>query len=130
MSIRTIANISKAWHYLFDSRRQLLPHWAVKLATANPLKHWLQNLGQSNWPKNWVNTTNVSLIIHSDQTGFIKGRCRFLGQNVQLLNDTMECTEAEKLPGILLFIDFGKVFNTIEWNFIHSCIELYKYYTL
>jgi len=39
----------------------------------------------------------------------------------------MEYTEAKKLPGILLFIDFPKAFDTIEWNFIHKCIELYNF---
>ena len=74
----------------------------------------------------------LSSIIHSDQTGFIKSR--FIGQNVRLLNDIMKYTEAKKLPGILLFIDFRKAFNTIGWNFIHKCIELYnfvsKYYKM
>ena len=39
----------------------------------------------------------------------------------------MEYTEAKNLPGILLFIDFRKAFNTIEWNFLHKCIELYNF---
>ena len=69
--------------------------------------------------------TILSSLIHSDQTGFIKGR--FIGQNVRLLNDIMEHTEAKNLPGILLFIDFRKAFDTIEWNFIHKCIELYNF---
>ena len=69
--------------------------------------------------------SKLSLLIHSDQTGFIKGR--FIGQNVRLLNDIMEYTEAKNLPGILLFIDFRKAFDTIEWNFLHKCIELYNF---
>jgi len=36
-------------------------------------------------------------------------------------------TEAKKLPGILLFIDFRKAIDTIEWNFIHKGIELYNF---
>ena len=52
---------------------------------------------------------------------------KFIGQNVRLLNDIMEYTESKKLPGILLFIDFRKAFDTIEWNFIHKCIELYNF---
>ena len=36
----------------------------------------------------------------------------------------MEYTEAKNLPGILLFVDFRKAFDTIEWNFLHKCIEL------
>ena len=59
------------------------------------------------------------------KTGFVKGR--FIGQNVRLLNDIIEYADAKKLPGILLFIDFRKAFDTIEWNFIHKCIELYNF---
>ena len=54
-------------------------------------------------------------LIHPDQTGFIKGR--FIGQNVRLLNDLLEYTDVQKIPGILLFIDFEKAFDTIEWPF-------------
>ena len=39
----------------------------------------------------------------------------------------MEYTEAKKLLGILLFTDFRKAFDSIEWNFIHKCIELYNF---
>ena len=39
----------------------------------------------------------------------------------------MEYTEAKNLPGILLFIDFRKAFDTIEWNFLHKCTELYNF---
>ena len=35
-------------------------------------------------------------LIHSDQTGFIKGR--FIGQNVRLLNDLLECTDVRQIP--------------------------------
>ena len=47
-------------------------------------------------------------LIHPDQTGFIKER--FIGQNIRLLNDLMEYTDEQKIPGILLFIDFEKAF--------------------
>ena len=67
--------------------------------------------------------TILSSLIHSDQTGFIKGR--FIGQNVRLLNDIMEYTEAKKLPCILLSIDFRKC--TELYNFgpkIRKCISI------
>ena len=50
-------------------------------------------------------------LVHSNQTGFIKGR--FSGQNVRVLNDIIEYTDVKKLPGILLFIDFRKAFDTV-----------------
>ena len=52
---------------------------------------------------------------------------RFIGQNVRLFNDIMEYTESKKLPAILLFTDFRKAFDTIEWNFFLKCIELYNF---
>ena len=64
-------------------------------------------------------------LIHSDQTGFIKGR--FIGQNVRLLNDLMTYAESNNLPGILLFIDFRKAFDTIEWDFIQKSIEMFHF---
>ena len=60
--------------------------------------------------------SKLSKLIHSDQTGFVKGR--FIGQIVRLLNDLMEYSELKKVPGILLFIDFEKAFDTLEWHFI------------
>ena len=64
-------------------------------------------------------------LIHSDQTGFVKGR--YIGQNVRLLNDLVEFTELNKVPGILLFIDFEKAFDTLEWPFIHHILRFFNF---
>ena len=64
-------------------------------------------------------------LIHPDQTGFIKGR--FIGQNVRLLNDLLEYTDVQKIPGILLFIDFEKAFDTIEWPFIQNVLKCFNF---
>ena len=64
-------------------------------------------------------------LVLSDQTGFVKGR--YIGQNVRLLNDLMEFTESNKLPGILLFIDFEKNFDTLEWPFIHHALKCFNF---
>ena len=53
--------------------------------------------------------------IHSDQTGFIKDR--YIGQNIRLLSDLMEYTDAKTISGIFLFVDFEKAFDSIEWSF-------------
>jgi len=60
--------------------------------------------------------TFLPKLIHSDQTSFVKGR--YIGQNIRLLNGIMAYTNIEKLPGILLFVDFEKAFDSIEWNLI------------
>jgi len=64
-------------------------------------------------------------LIHSDQTGFIKGR--FIAQNVRLLNDLLEYTDVKKIPGILLSIDFEKAFDTIEWPFIQNVLRRFNF---
>ena len=64
-------------------------------------------------------------LVHSDQTGFVKGR--YIGQNMRLLNDLMKFTESNKLPGILLFTDFEKAFDTLEWPFIQQTLNFFNF---
>ena len=56
-------------------------------------------------------------LVHSDQTGFVNGR--YIGQNIRLLYDIMECTDIKKLPGIFLFVDLllrkGIRYNRMEF---------------
>ena len=67
----------------------------------------------------------LASLINSDQTGFIKGR--YIGQNVRLLNDILEQTEIQNIPGILLQLDFRKAFDTIEWEFIQKTLALFNF---
>ena len=54
-------------------------------------------------------------IIDNDQTGFLKGR--FIGENVTLIIDSViNFAAAKKIPGLLLFLDFEKAFDTVEWD--------------
>ena len=64
-------------------------------------------------------------LIPTDQTGFIKGR--YIGQNIRLLDDLMNFTDVNKIPGILLFIDFDKAFDTLEWSFLHRALEIFNF---
>lgn len=64
-------------------------------------------------------------LIHPDQTGFIK--VRFIGKNIRLLNDLMEYTDDQKVPEILLFIDFEKAFDTMEWTFIQNVLKCFNF---
>ena len=89
------------------------------------------------FPKNWrpIMLLNVSYktasgcianrikrvlpnIIHSDQTGFINGRC--ISENTRLLYDIIHYTEKRNIPGLLLLIDFEKAFDSVSWlSLIH-----------
>ena len=64
-------------------------------------------------------------LIHSDQTGFIKGR--YIGRNVRLLEDILEYTDIKKIPGILLFTDFEKAFDTIELPFTQNVLKRFNF---
>ena len=35
----------------------------------------------------------------------------------------MHFTKAKNIPGVAMFLDFEKAFDSIEWNFIHRCLK-------
>ena len=39
----------------------------------------------------------------------------------------MNFTDVNKIPGILLFIDFEKAFDTLEWSFLHRALEIFNF---
>ena len=38
----------------------------------------------------------------------------------------MDFTVEENIPGLLIFIDFQKAFDSLEWNFLLRCLESFK----
>lgn len=62
----------------------------------------------------------LDILINNDQTGFIKGR--FIGENTRLLYDIMNYTEHNKIPGLLMMIDFEKAFDTLSTEFIKKLL--------
>ena len=64
-------------------------------------------------------------LIHGDQTSYIKGH--FIGQNVHLIADIIECTDTLDIEGIALFLDFKKAFDSLEWNFILKALETFGF---
>ena len=59
-------------------------------------------------------------MINNEQTRYVKGR--FSGQNIRLIEDTIEfCINNEK-DGAVVFVDFRKVFDTLEIEFIDKCL--------
>ena len=53
-------------------------------------------------------------IIHHNQTGFIKDR--YIGETVRSIFDIMEFTLKENIPGLMIFLDFQKAFDSVEWD--------------
>ena len=64
-------------------------------------------------------------IINPDQTGYVKGR--YIGENVRLISDIMSYTNEKNMPGVALFIDFRKAFDTIEWDFLSDTLSKFNF---
>ena len=64
-------------------------------------------------------------LVNSDHTGFMKGR--FIGENIRLIDGVINLAEAENIPGLLLFLDFEKAFDTVEWAFIKKTFQQFKF---
>ena len=64
-------------------------------------------------------------IIHHNQSGFVKDR--FIGETVRSIFDLMEFSLKENIPGLMIFIDFHKALESLEWNFVFSCLEAFGF---
>lgn len=53
-------------------------------------------------------------VISHDQTGFLKRRS--INENIRLIyiEGIIRYTETEQIPGLLLFVEFEKAFDTLE----------------
>ena len=67
----------------------------------------------------------IELLIHPDQTGFVKGR--YIVENIKLIADFIEQTRKLNLSGVLLSLDFQKAFDTLKWSCIHRVLKLYNF---
>ena len=64
-------------------------------------------------------------IIHPCQSSYVKGR--FVGESIRLIADTMNFTKTKNIPGIAVFLDFEKAFDSIEWDLIQKCLESFNF---
>ena len=76
------------------------------------LTHILEKRLQSVLPK----------IISTDQNGYLKNR--FIGYSIRQIEDILELTKNDNKQNALLFIDFIKAFDSIEWNFMSKTLSL------
>ena len=64
-------------------------------------------------------------IIHEDQSAFIKGRR--ITENIRLISDIIEWSEETGDQGALLFLDYAKAFDSIEWPFLFKALQLFNF---
>ena len=67
----------------------------------------------------------ISKIISTDQNGYIKNR--FIGFSIRQIQDIIDYAEDCNLQGVLLFLDYQKAFDSIEWNFMNLALEKFGF---
>lgn len=60
-----------------------------------------------------------------NQNGYIKNR--FIGYNIRLIQDVIDISEKNNYDACILFLDFSKAFDTIEWEFMFKSLEKFSF---
>ena len=63
-------------------------------------------------------------LIHENQSEYVPGRS--ICENIRSILDIMEYTKDNNKPGILFFIDFEKAFDSLEWDSLNKCLQLFN----
>ena len=112
-------------------KRGLMTLIPKKNKDAKLLKNWrpvtLLNCDYKIASKSIANRLNKLLpkLIDYDQTGFQKNR--FIGENIRLIDSIITYAREKNLPGLLLFVDFEKAFDSLEWTFIEKTLAHFKF---
>ena len=69
--------------------------------------------------------TYLNDIIHTNQTGFLADR--FIGENIVKALSIIEFAEEENIPALLMFVDYEKAFDTVEWDFVLECLRFFNF---
>ena len=51
----------------------------------------------------------------------------FIGETVRSIFDIMDFTLDENIPRLMIFIDFHKAFDSLEWDFLYKCFEAFNF---
>ena len=63
----------------------------------------------------------LPFIVHHNQTGFIEGRR--IVDSIRTIQDIMNYSMLKNLEGMMLFIDFEKAFDSINWTFMLQALH-------
>ena len=67
----------------------------------------------------------LTSIISETQKGFLK--TSFISENTSLVYDIKYNVSKTKNNGLLLLIDFEKVFDSLEWHFVCKVLKAYNF---
>ena len=60
-------------------------------------------------------------VINEDQTGYVKNR--FIGFNLRQIQDVIDYADTYKIEGAIIFVDFTKAFDSLEWEFMFATLQ-------
>ena len=60
-------------------------------------------------------------LINEDQTGYVKNR--FIGFNLRQIQDIMDYAESNGIDRAIIFVDFTKAFDSLEWEFMLGVLK-------
>ena len=63
--------------------------------------------------------------IHSDQKGFVNGRN--ISEANRLIQDVIEYADQNNLAASIIFIDYMKAFDRVEWDWTLKCLETFNF---
>ena len=64
-------------------------------------------------------------MIENDQTGYIKSR--YIGENILTVSNIIQWLNINKIPGIILQIDFEKAFDSVSWEFLIDTLYSFNF---
>ncbi len=64
-------------------------------------------------------------IICPNQTSYAKKR--YIGENVRLIADIIDYTKTKEIQGVALFLDFKKAFDSIEWDYLSTVLDVFNF---
>ena len=64
-------------------------------------------------------------IIHSDQKGYVNGRN--ISEANRLLQDIIDYSEQNNINSSIIFLDYQKAFDRVEWGWALKCLERFNF---
>ena len=66
-------------------------------------------------------------LISDEQSAYAKGR--YIGENARIILDIFEYCETYDNDGVLLFLEFEKAFDSVEWNVLFKTLSKFNFGT-
>ena len=67
----------------------------------------------------------LPFIIHKNQNAYVKGR--LISNSTRIIDDIMSYTKVNDFCGLLVVIDFEKVFDSLDWAFLNKALLAFNF---